>query len=510
MRRLESKKNGTFARLSDKWAKWIVKLLDHKLCRLDGKVIFPPAKLRTGPHSRTCPLGFHDAHSRTSGDTVHLYINAYCLASAFRQPDLASDSQDPTSKKQKPLFNDQETSTERALRERQRGINGLFDATGLVPATPSSVFRAQKAKGKMSSAHAMLEGTDWKVKPKPPKLRVEGDGEEEGEELSEGQLDLVYQKAVQHDADLPQMDPPKTFRLSLRPYQKQGLGWMARMEQGEVDAREETSMHPLWEECVSSCRTRPSVPMQLLQVHLPTRRRQAVGRQTKLLCVVPRARIGWSTGRLIQHDRDAQTTTRTRASSASTSREHRTSAAVACSPTRWDSVRNPRSPSGSGLADGRTVGKTIQMAALIVTNRPAIKKVPDVKDEQAEDEDALSSSSDSESDDGAWSQASDEPFVPSPTRATQKNIHQSRLAFGGTSTSAIRKPNMAKSKPKATLVVCPMTLLAQWRDELKRCDKGLRVHVYYGTNRTDLEDELEDGADVVVTRCVDSWPREHG
>lgn len=53
--RLESKKYGTFARLSDKWAKWVVKLMDHGLCRLEGKLIFPPAKVRTGALSSPSP-----------------------------------------------------------------------------------------------------------------------------------------------------------------------------------------------------------------------------------------------------------------------------------------------------------------------------------------------------------------------------------------------------------------------------------------------------------------------
>lgn len=175
------------------------------------------------------------------------YVDVYCLRSAFFA-EIPSDSDDVKSRKKKPMVGDQETSAERTLRERQRGINGLFDAIGLRPSLASSVFRNQKAKGKIDSTRAMLEGTDWKAK--PSKAKSTGDDEEEGEELNENQLDLVYQKATMHDKDLAQMDPPKGFKLKLRKYQKQGLGWMVKMEEGG-DARDEMSMHPLWEECVS-------------------------------------------------------------------------------------------------------------------------------------------------------------------------------------------------------------------------------------------------------------------
>ncbi|KAG6336243.1 hypothetical protein ID866_2862 [Astraeus odoratus] len=46
------------------------------------------------------------------------------------------------------------------------------------------------------------------------------------------------------------MDPPESFTLALRGYQKQALMWMHSMESGEISAREATSMHPLWSEYV--------------------------------------------------------------------------------------------------------------------------------------------------------------------------------------------------------------------------------------------------------------------
>lgn len=44
------------------------------------------------------------------------------------------------------------------------------------------------------------------------------------------------------------MDPPDSFKLDLRAYQKQALQWMVTMEGGEEDARQSLSLHPLYEE----------------------------------------------------------------------------------------------------------------------------------------------------------------------------------------------------------------------------------------------------------------------
>ena len=46
-----------------------------------------------------------------------------------------------------------------------------------------------------------------------------------------------------------------------------------------------------------------------------------------------------------------------------------------------------------------------------------------------------------------------------------------------------------------------MSLLSQWRDELQRTAEGdeLPVIVYYGTQRSNVLDELDAGASVVVT-----------
>lgn len=46
-----------------------------------------------------------------------------------------------------------------------------------------------------------------------------------------------------------------------------------------------------------------------------------------------------------------------------------------------------------------------------------------------------------------------------------------------------------------------MTLLSQWCQELQRSSKGgMNVLMYYGADRTSIQEEIEGGVEVVVTR----------
>lgn len=54
-----------------------------------------------------------------------------------------------------------------------------------------------------------------------------------------------------------------------------------------------------------------------------------------------------------------------------------------------------------------------------------------------------------------------------------------------------------KSKSRATLVVCPVSLMTQWEEEINsKTNKGLRVLVHHGSNRT-------QGAPVCAVRKAD-------
>jgi DNA repair protein RAD5 len=160
------------------------------------------------------------------------------------------------------------------------------------------------------------------------------------------------------------------------------------------------------------------------------------------------------------------------------------------------------------------LGKTIMLAALILTNRPS----------------NLEGASDSSEDsDQESAERSDASFVPSPVKrqkkvsAQQTKQRQARLNLGGSRTAVkqedweaqdyssdgdvkilLKRPLVVPArKSRATLVVAPVTLLGQWQEELwKASGKKLRVVFYYGASRDNvsLEEELEAGADVVLTR----------
>ncbi|KAJ7640954.1 DNA repair protein RAD5 [Roridomyces roridus] len=111
---------------------------------------------------------------------------------------------------------------------------------------------------------------------------------------------------------------------------------------------------------------------------------------------------------------------------------------------------------GGILASEMGLGKTIMLAALIHTNCE-----PDTSKEPAEE----------------------------PTAGT-KQPRQLKL------NAAFKKTprRKAQNDPSATLIVAPTSLLTQWEAELLRCCKPgtLKVLLWHGQNRLDLEDVLED------------------
>ena len=50
-----------------------------------------------------------------------------------------------------------------------------------------------------------------------------------------------------------------------------------------------------------------------------------------------------------------------------------------------------------------------------------------------------------------------------------------------------------------TLVVCPISLLAQWKDEIQKFS-NLKVLLYYGENRAKLNKHQIESYHVIVTR----------
>lgn len=127
-----------------------------------------------------------------SGADMIISLSVYISASAFK-PVNATDASIQT----KVIFGQgKETEEEQSLRERKTAILALFDAVNLRP----------RAGARALSNDQTPDGDEWqngKLAQKPAgtkKTRTEiiGDGEEieveEGDELSDNQLDLIYRR----------------------------------------------------------------------------------------------------------------------------------------------------------------------------------------------------------------------------------------------------------------------------------------------------------------------------
>lgn len=135
------------------------------------------------------------------------------------------------------------------------------------------------------------------------------------------------------------------------------------------------------------------------------------------------------------------------------------------------------------------LGKTIMIASLIHSNRAP--EVDDAED-QSDDENRKGAERNGTNGIGSYRQTSlASAFAASSSKAEFASQAQRR--------KAMLRSSMPRGK--ATLVVAPMSLLSQWRDELERaCGSELSVMLYYAESKGDLVGRLEGGAvDVVVT-----------
>ncbi|KAG2138689.1 SNF2 family N-terminal domain-containing protein [Suillus bovinus] len=225
--RLTNDRGFEFGRLPQHVSSWVSRLLDFGIVDFKGSTVVD------------CPATLH------SGADLIVSLSVYVRASAFKPPSTSAEGPPTT------MFNQgQETQDEQTLRERKSALLSLFEALNLRPCRGAHV----QDNGNMGSGS---NGMNKKLTQHPggakkKKIEIVGDGEEveveEGEELSDNELDVIYKKAQKHDQSMAEMDPPDTFTLILRGYQKQALMWMHSKESGEISAREAMSMHPLWSE----------------------------------------------------------------------------------------------------------------------------------------------------------------------------------------------------------------------------------------------------------------------
>lgn len=204
-----------------------------------------------------------------------------------------------------------------------------------------------------------------------PTAPAEAEEDETGaSEEEEERLGVICQKLERLDANLPEFEPASSLRSTLRPYQKQSLGWMREKELLlSESAKNASELHPLWR-AFAFCDGTPfyfNTGTGALSVVFP-----AAARQCR----------------------------------------------------------------GGILADAMGLGKTVQALALITTLLP---------DESfftaADDEDTL------DPEDG---DAEEEP--PAASRGMMAQF--------------VQLPAPVPKRSGATLIVCPMSLLSQWRDEV--------------------------------------------
>ena len=222
--RFTSAKGEEIGRLPEDVAKWVSPLIDQKVCRFEGTCVYAPDRMRVN-------------------DTVYLQLKCHMLREGFEAGAFVKPKDD---NRVTGIFEEKESSEEKDLRLRQVALVRLFKEINLRPTSINEATAKHKEEGILQAAE-MAERYEGKDKTKTNGTSTPQSEEEEGEELEEDQLESLYKKAQTFDFNTPEAEPPDSFVLDLRKYQKQALHWMLTKERKEESGREK-SMHPLWEE----------------------------------------------------------------------------------------------------------------------------------------------------------------------------------------------------------------------------------------------------------------------
>ncbi|KAI9678672.1 MAG: DNA helicase rad5 [Caeruleum heppii] len=228
--RFTNTKGEEMGRLPKETAAWVSTLIDQKICRFEGTVVFAPDRIRIN-------------------DTIYLQLRCSIRRTAFESGTLKPLDNNRTT----GIFEEKETSEEKDLRLRQIALVKLFDEVNLRPSQTSDTTEKHKRQGLLQAAEVAEQydqGTPAK-QTKPPEdggSSPPSEEAEDGKELEQDQLDTLYKKAQSFDFNTPAVEPPESFVMQLRHYQKQALHWMISKEKDQRSEERSRSMHPLWEE----------------------------------------------------------------------------------------------------------------------------------------------------------------------------------------------------------------------------------------------------------------------
>jgi DNA repair protein RAD5 len=181
-----SYRGGELGRLSKEISSYIATLIDHEQCEFEGSVVWCPNNLKTG-------------------DDMILTIRCYLLAKAMHANSLDCDV--TVSKKQRTITING-NNNDLYLSNRNIALLHLFKALALRP-TRSSIQSEDSGWDKIIESFDVKEET-----------MEEEEEDEEKKEVSDDQLNTIYEKAQVFDSEITPMETPDTMCLELKPYQK--------------------------------------------------------------------------------------------------------------------------------------------------------------------------------------------------------------------------------------------------------------------------------------------------
>lgn len=239
--RVVNSRGADIARISDSenFAKYLSILIESGIFEFVGTCIYADEQLRIG-------------------DYFVIQIDCYILKTAFDGLHTNEDDEDNRALKFFHNASD-ETAEEKVMRLRQQGLVYLFSQLNVDSVVPDYVRAKLGEKNLLAN---MIKANDVPNTQQPDAAATLSDDataptdDKDPEEFLPDQMDALYKRSTQvQDMNLTEVEPPTSFNMDLRSYQKKGLDWLMRREMHEtpVDGTQEDvdktePMNPLWQE----------------------------------------------------------------------------------------------------------------------------------------------------------------------------------------------------------------------------------------------------------------------